>query len=92
MVNNQVILAGAIPAALLAILADLGVRSVRLLTNNPLKVAGLKAAGVVVADRISHWVGENQYNASYLAVKRRKMGHHPDNPVKLRAISSARKG
>jgi len=75
-----------------AILADLGVRSVRLLTNNPLKVAGLKAAGVVVADRISHWVGENQYNAGYLAVKRRKMGHHPDNPVKLRAISSARKG
>jgi GTP cyclohydrolase II len=75
-----------------AILADLGVRSVRLLTNNPLKVAGVKAAGVVVADRISHWVGENQYNAGYLAVKRRKMGHHPDNPVKLRAISSARKG
>jgi len=74
-----------------AILADLGVRSVRLLTNNPLKVAGLKTAGVVVADRISHWVGENQYNAGYLAVKRRKMGHHPDNPVKLRAISSARK-
>ncbi len=36
----------------------------------------------------SHWVGENQYNAEYLAVKRRKMGHHPDNPVKLRAISS----
>jgi GTP cyclohydrolase II len=74
-----------------AILADIGVRSVRLLTNNPLKVAGLKTAGVVVADRISHWVGENQYNAGYLAVKRRKMGHHPDNPVKLRAISSARK-
>ena len=74
-----------------AILADLGVRSVRLLTNNPLKVAGLKAAGVVVADRIAHWVGENQYNAGYLAVKRRKMGHHPDNPVKLRAIASARK-
>jgi GTP cyclohydrolase II len=74
-----------------AILEDLQVRSVRLLTNNPLKVAGLKAAGVVVADRISHWVGENQYNAGYLAVKRRKMGHHPDNPVKLRAISSARK-
>ena len=74
-----------------AILSDLGVRSVRLLTNNPLKVAGLKAAGVVVADRIAHWVGENQYNAGYLAVKRRKMGHHPDNPVKLRAISSARK-
>jgi GTP cyclohydrolase II len=75
-----------------SILQDLGVRSVRLLTNNPLKVAGLRAAGVPVADRISHWVGENQYNAAYLAVKRRKMGHHPDNPVKLRALSSARKG
>jgi GTP cyclohydrolase II len=75
-----------------AILDDLAVRSVRLLTNNPLKVAGLRAAGVTVADRISHWVGENQHNAAYLAVKRRKMGHHPDNPPKLRALSSARKG
>lgn len=61
-----------------AILADLGVKSVRLLTNNPLKVNGLRAAGVVVTNRISHWVGENQHNTQYLAVKRRKMGHHPD--------------
>jgi GTP cyclohydrolase II len=75
-----------------AILKDLGVRSVRLLTNNPLKVAGLRAAGVPVTDRISHWVGENQYNAAYLAVKRRKMGHHPDKPVRLHALPSARKG
>ena len=74
-----------------AILADLGVRSVRLMTNNPLKVAGIKSAGVTVADRIAHWVGENQYNAGYLAVKRRKMGHHPDTQVKLRALPSARK-
>src|SRR5689334_15459934 len=74
------------------ILDDLGIRSVRLLTNNPLKVAGLRAAGVNVADRIAHWVGENQHNAAYLAVKRRKMGHHPDSPVRLRALSSARKG
>ena len=74
-----------------AILADLGVRSVRLLTNNPLKVAGLEAAGVKVVDRLSHWVGENQHNAGYLAVKRRKMGHHPDVPVRLRALPSVRK-
>jgi GTP cyclohydrolase II len=73
------------------ILDDLGVKSVRLLTNNPLKIAGLEAAGVKVVDRISHWVGENQHNASYLAVKRRKMGHHADVPVKLRALPSARK-
>ena len=77
------------PAA--AILKDLGVRSIRLLTNNPTKIAGLRASGVVITERISHWVGENQYNAEYLAVKRRKMGHHPDSQVKLRALS-ARKG
>ncbi len=76
-----------------AILRDLGVRSVRLLTNNPAKVAGLQAAGVAVADRIAHWVGENQHNAGYLAVKRRKMGHHPaEKPVKLRAVPSVGKG
>lgn len=69
-----------------AILADLGVRSVRLLTNNPLKVQGLRAAGVAVGERVSHWVAENQYNATYLAVKRRKMGHHPDTAVRLRAV------
>jgi GTP cyclohydrolase II len=74
-----------------AILRDLGVRSVRLLTNNPLKVAGLEAAGVKVSDRLSHWVGENQHNAGYLAVKRRKMGHHPDAPVRLHALPSIRK-
>jgi len=75
-----------------AILADLGVRSIRLLTNNPTKVAGLRAAGITITERISHWVGENQYNSEYLAVKRRKMGHHPAPPVKLHALPSARKG
>ena len=49
-----------------------------MLTNNPLKVAGLEGSGVKVVDRLSHWVGENQHNAGYLAVKRRKMGHHSD--------------
>jgi GTP cyclohydrolase II len=73
------------------ILNDLGVKSVRLLTNNPLKIAGLEAAGVTVSDRISHWVGENQHNAGYLAVKRRKMGHHADVPVRLRALRAGRK-
>jgi GTP cyclohydrolase II len=68
-----------------AMLADLGVKSVRLLTNNPLKVNGVRAAGVAVAERVSHWVGENQHNAEYLAVKRRKMGHHPDTLARLRA-------
>jgi GTP cyclohydrolase II len=72
-------------------LADLGVKSVRLMTNNPLKVRGLKDAGVVVNERVSHWVGENQHNAGYLAVKRRKMGHHPDTVARLRSVPGAGK-
>jgi GTP cyclohydrolase II len=82
-----------------AILRDLGVLSVRLMTNNPLKVKGLEDAGVTVVDRVSHWVGENQHNAGYLAVKRRKMGHHPDahkpasDPIAvLRAVPKSSKG
>jgi GTP cyclohydrolase II len=63
------------------ILRDLGVLSVRLMTNNPLKVTGIEKAGVKVCDRLSHWVGENQHNAAYLGVKRRKMGHHPESHV-----------
>jgi GTP cyclohydrolase II/3,4-dihydroxy 2-butanone 4-phosphate synthase/GTP cyclohydrolase II len=73
------------------ILRDLGIRSVRLLTNNPLKVAGLEAAGIKVGERQPLWVGENQHNQGYLAVKRRKMGHHPDVPIKLRALPGVRK-
>jgi GTP cyclohydrolase II len=71
-----------------AIFSDLRVKSVRLLTNNPRKVDGLRAAGVVVTERVSHWVGENQHNAEYLAVKRRKMGHHPDTFTRLRALKA----
>jgi GTP cyclohydrolase II/3,4-dihydroxy 2-butanone 4-phosphate synthase/GTP cyclohydrolase II len=66
-----------------AILHDLGVGSVRLLTNNPLKIKGIEDAGVVVARREAHWVGENQHNAGYLAVKRRKMGHEADGEAGL---------
>jgi len=69
------------------ILRDLGVRSVRLLTNNPLKVKGLEDVGVRVTARVAHWVGENQHNAGYLAVKRHKMGHHEDTrPARLRVL------
>ena len=75
-----------------AMLADLGIKSVRLMTNNPLKVRGLEEAGVVVNHRFSHWVGENQHNAGYLAVKRRKMGHHPDTLVRLRSVAKTAKG
>ncbi len=72
-----------------AILRDLGISSVCLLTNNPLKVKGLEDAGVVVSARVAHWVGENQHNASYLSVKRRKMGHHPDVEPPLPSLLKA---
>ena len=59
------------------ILRDLGVRSVRLMTNNPAKQAGLARAGVVVDALEAHWVGEHEHNASYLEAKKIKLGHLP---------------
>jgi GTP cyclohydrolase II len=60
-----------------AILRDLGVRSVRLMTNNPDKRAGLEGAGVRVDALEAHWVGESEHNADYLEAKRAKLGHLP---------------
>jgi GTP cyclohydrolase II/3,4-dihydroxy 2-butanone 4-phosphate synthase/GTP cyclohydrolase II len=58
-----------------AILRDLEVRSVALLTNNPDKLRALELAGVPVVERVPHWVDENRHNQDYLAVKRAKLGH-----------------
>lgn len=57
------------------ILADLGIRSVRLLTNNPDKVSQLVAAGITVEERVPLIVGVGALNASYLETKRDRMGH-----------------
>jgi len=56
-------------------LADLGVRSVRLLTNNPAKVSGLTDCGVDVTARIALPAAVTPYNLRYLATKRDKLGH-----------------
>lgn len=61
-----------------AILADLGLAGVRLLTNNPAKVAGLVAHGVDVDQQPLH-VGRTPHNATYLATKARLMGHLLDD-------------
>ena len=53
----------------------LGYKSVRLLTNNPDKVAGLKAAGVRVAGRVRHAFADNEHNRAYLRTKAEKAGH-----------------
>lgn len=56
-------------------LALLGQRKVRLMTNNPQKVAGLEGAGIEVVDRVAHKMGENPHNSAYLATKRDRTGH-----------------
>ncbi|HUG45684.1 MAG TPA: GTP cyclohydrolase II [Sphingomicrobium sp.] len=58
-----------------AILRQLGIEEVRLLTNNPAKVEGLANAGIRVAERVGHHMPANPHNADYLATKRSKSGH-----------------
>jgi 3,4-dihydroxy 2-butanone 4-phosphate synthase / GTP cyclohydrolase II len=58
-----------------AILTDLGIGRVRLLTNNPEKVRQLEAHGITVTERIPLVVGVGAGNSSYLDTKRHRMGH-----------------
>ena len=60
-------------------LADLGVRSVRLLTNNPAKVRGLTDCGVEITARIPLETAVTPYNLRYLVTKRDKLGHQIQN-------------
>ncbi|MBV9276560.1 MAG: bifunctional 3,4-dihydroxy-2-butanone-4-phosphate synthase/GTP cyclohydrolase II [Verrucomicrobia bacterium] len=57
------------------ILADIGVREIRLLTNNPKKVVGLEGYGLNIVDQIPIRVTANPHNEKYLEAKRLKMGH-----------------
>ena len=58
-----------------AMLRALGIDRVRLLTNNPNKVAGLEGEGIEVIERVAHHMPTNPHNADYLATKRKKSGH-----------------
>ena len=57
------------------ILLDLGLTSIRVLTNNPMKLVGLKGYGLEIVDRVRIAAPSNDENASYLETKRTKMGH-----------------
>jgi len=57
------------------ILADLGVRKIRLLTNNPRKVIGLEGYGLQVVETVPIICKPNPQNVKYLETKRKKMGH-----------------
>ncbi|MEO7277375.1 MAG: GTP cyclohydrolase II [Sphingomicrobium sp.] len=58
-----------------AMLRALGIDRVRLLTNNPAKLAGMEQAGVEVVERVAHHMPANPHNADYLAAKRERSGH-----------------
>ena len=53
----------------------LGQHAVRLLTNNPAKVAGLEARGITIVERVAHALPPNRHNERYLATKRDRTGH-----------------
>ncbi|HEX2788294.1 MAG TPA: bifunctional 3,4-dihydroxy-2-butanone-4-phosphate synthase/GTP cyclohydrolase II [Ignavibacteria bacterium] len=57
------------------ILRDLGVRKIKLLTNNPKKVVGLKGYGLEIIERVPIEMPSNPENENYLATKRDKLGH-----------------
>jgi 3,4-dihydroxy 2-butanone 4-phosphate synthase/GTP cyclohydrolase II len=57
------------------ILVDLGLRNIRLLTNNPKKWAGLEGYGLKIVETIPIICPPNEYNLHYLETKQRKMGH-----------------
>jgi len=67
------------------ILRDLGIKKIRLITNNPKKRAGLEGYGIQIIENVTLEIQPNPHNAFYLQTKRDKMGHflhlHLDYPV-----------
>jgi 3,4-dihydroxy 2-butanone 4-phosphate synthase/GTP cyclohydrolase II len=57
------------------ILLDLGIKTIRLLTNNPKKLVGLEGYGLKIVQQVPIKVNPNPHNARYLKTKREKMGH-----------------
>lgn len=61
------------------ILSDIGLSSLRLITNNPKKIIGLEGYGLEVTDRVPLEIDPNAENETYLKVKKEKMGHMLDH-------------
>ena len=57
------------------ILQDLGVRKMRLMTNNPKKIVGLEGYGLEIVERVPLEIEPNEVNRQYLQTKRDKLGH-----------------
>ena len=58
------------------ILRDLGMQNIRLLTNNPHKIADLKEYGIATVSRVPIYIPANQHNKNYLLTKQQKLNHH----------------
>jgi GTP cyclohydrolase II len=76
-------------SAAATVLRELGVRSVRLITNNPAKILGLEMHGVTVIERIPLETLPNDVNAPYLRTKASRMGHLLDGLPDPRQVDSA---
>ncbi len=61
--------------AALDMLRDLGVESIRLLTNNPAKVDALESLGFEITERVAHEINPQEHNRDYLRTKKERMGH-----------------
>ena len=58
------------------ILADLGIKRIRLMTNNPRKIEGLEKYGIEIVERVPLIIKPNPYNKRYLKAKKEKLGHY----------------
>lgn len=67
------------------VLADLGLRRIRIMTNNPRKIVGIQGFGLEVVDRVGLVVGHQTINEAYLKAKAEKLGHvfNPETPFPL---------
>ena len=57
------------------ILKDLGLKRIRLMTNNPGKISGLEEYGIEITERVPIVITPNDYNMKYLDTKASRMGH-----------------